>query len=540
MLKLHFSRRLSVVNALVALWITVLGNTTFFHHLSAQTPYNGFAAGLFLFTSGVLIWAYLTTFLQLITWGFLARPVLTFILLASALTAYFVDTFGVGIDSGQIQNMMETDIKEVRDLLSLRFFAYVLVLAGLPIAWLWWRPLMPESWSERLQLRFAALAICSLLVGGAAFAYYVDYASIFREHRGLRLTINPQNSIGSLISYTNKHFQIDKQPLQPYGTDAKRLGSNPAGTKPTLMILVVGETARAQSFGLNGYSRDTTPELAKRGVINFPQVSSCGTATAVSLPCMFSGMTRSDYDAKLAKHREGLLDIVQRAGYSVTWMDNNSGCKGACARVENVPLSSAQRDTWCQDGECQDDLLVNTLVEYLKTAPVKDRLIVLHQAGSHGPAYYRRYPKAFEHYTPACNTNALQSCTQQAVINSYDNTIAYTDYILARVIDVMKGEAGQYKTAFWYVSDHGESTGEKGLYLHGAPYLFAPTQQTHVPMVAWFSPDFLRQLPAQGRCISQGDKATLSHDNLFHTTLGLLGVGTSVYNKKLDIVSACL
>lgn len=542
MLKLIFSRYPSILNVWVALWITALANVTFFRDISALTPYSGPAAWLFLSTTGFLLWAYISLFLQLTTWSLLARPFLTLVLLASALTAFFVDNFGVGIDSGQIQNMMETDVKEVRDLISLRLFVYVLVIAGLPIIALWWQPLRPQRWTQTLKFRTIAIVLSTLVMAGAAFAYYVDYASIFREHRALRLTIVPHNSIGGLLSYYKKHGGQSNLPLQAYGTDAKRLpsASGQVHTKPTLMILVVGETARAKSFGLNGYSRDTTPELAKRGVTNYPQVSSCGTATAVSLPCMFSGFTRSDYDAKVAAHREGLLDIVQRAGYQVTWIDNNSGCKGACARVENVPLSTANHATWCQDGECQDDLLVNTLVEYLSKAAVKDRLIVLHQAGSHGPAYYRRYPKAFQRYTPTCNTNALQSCAQQAVINSYDNTIVYTDAILARVIDTLRAQSGHYKTAFWYVSDHGESTGEKGLYLHGAPYLFAPSEQTHVPMVSWISPELARQLPAMGQCPERVKGTVLSHDNLFHTVLGLLGIQTSVYDKQLDIVAQCL
>ena len=191
--------------------------------------------------------------------------------------------------------------------------------------------------------------------------------------------------------------------------------------------------------------------------------------------------------------------------------------------------------TWCIDGECQDDLLLETFNDYVKNAPVADRVIVLHHAGSHGPAYYRRYPKAFEKFTPVCNTNAIQGCSQQALINTYDNTILYTDYIVAQTIDTLIKDAKDYQTALWYVSDHGESTGERGLYLHGTPYMFAPSQQTHIPMFAWFSPNFAFTHAQAQQCLKQKQSVPVAHDNLFHTMLGLLGVSTSVYERDLDL-----
>lgn len=530
-------RSLVVVNALVALWIVLTGNLTFLQKLAGLTPFQGLRADLFMASAVIFLWAYINFALQWLTWGRLARPLLTFILLASAMTAFFVDTYGVGIDGGQIQNMMETDVREVMDLVSWRMFGYAVLFAGLPIAWLWWRPLAREALWPRQRGRLLSSLVSLLLVGAVAAGFFADYASIFRNHREVRLFINPQNYIAGLRSHFRHITPARDLPLVAYGTDAHRLQDTATGAKPVLMVLVVGETARGESFGLNGYSRDTTPELARRQVLNFTQVSSCGTATAVSLPCMFSGFTRQDYDPGLASHREGLLDILQRAGYQVTWLDNNSGCKGACARVSQAPLLASRQSAWCKDGECQDDLLADSLEDLLRKAPARDQVIVLHQVGSHGPAYYKRYPDAFRRYQPTCDSNELQSCEREAVINSYDNTIAYTDHVLARVIDILKGEEGRYRTAFWYVSDHGESTGEKGLYLHGAPYMFAPSQQTHVPMVAWMSPAFAADQHLD--CMVRREHAELSHDNLFHTMLGLLKVRTSVYRPELDISASC-
>jgi len=528
-------RTLLATNALIALWLTLLANTSFLSKIAALTPYHDWRFPAFMAAMIVLLAAYINLFLTLITWGRLARPVLTFILLASALTAYFVDTFGVGIDVGQIQNMMETDFQESWDLATWNMLGYELVIAGLPLLWLWRKPLTPERFLRRQRNRLIGGLGSLALVALVAACFYADLASIFREHRPIRFTIVPHNYVTGLRAYFKESQTHANTPLQTYGEDAKRL---PRTGKPTLLVMIVGETARAESFGLQGYARNTTPELAKLPITYYSNVSSCGTATAVSLPCLFSGFTRQEYDAQVARHREGLLDILQRGGYAVSWLDNNSGCKGACDRVQKVPLLESRKAAWCAKGECRDDLLIESFARHLADEPVKDRVIVLHQEGSHGPAYYLRYPKAFERFTPACNSNALQSCTQQQVINTYDNTIAYTDHIIASAIKTLANDP-RYNSALLYVSDHGESTGERGLYLHGAPYLFAPSQQTHVPMLTWVSPDFAASEPARAACLRKRHADALSHDNVFHSMLGLAGVKTAVLNPALDMSAGC-
>jgi lipid A ethanolaminephosphotransferase len=353
--------------------------------------------------------------------------------------------------------------------------------------------------------------------------------------------VTPHNSIGGLVRYWNRHAKLKPLPLVMYGIDAHRTAqAPPPHALPTLMVLVVGETARAESFGLGGYARNTTPALAARHVTYFSQTSSCGTATAVSVPCMFSGMTRHKYDADLAKHREGLLDVLKRAGYAVTWIDNNSGCKGACDRVDNLAPLASKRAQWCEGNECLDGLLDDSIADFLAHAPVQDRVIVLHQAGSHGPAYYKRYAPAFKRFSPTCDTNAIQGCPRAALINTYDNSIAYTDHILASLIDQLQGQSSRYQSMMWYVSDHGESTGEHGLYLHGAPYLFAPSQQTHVPMLTWLSAQFQASHPKLLGCLNAEKDQTTSQDNLFHTLLGLLSVESQVKDPALDLSAGCM
>jgi lipid A ethanolaminephosphotransferase len=222
----------------------------------------------------------------------------------------------------------------------------------------------------------------------------------------------------------------------------------------------------------------------------------------------------------------------------VLWKDNNSGCKGTCNRVPSEDVSQKKDPRWCRNGECFDEIMLEGLDQQLAHHK-GDLLLVLHQKGSHGPAYYLRYPDEFAHFTPVCQTNKLQDCSRETITNAYDNTILYTDHVLARVIELLKQQQDHYNTALWYMSDHGESLGENNLYLHGAPYSFAPETQTHVPMVQWISDGFAARSKLDLNCLRQVANRPVSHDNLFHSMLGILDIQTSAYQPELDLFKAC-
>jgi lipid A ethanolaminephosphotransferase len=263
---------------------------------------------------------------------------------------------------------------------------------------------------------------------------------------------------------------------------------------------------------------------------------------------MFSHLGREAYEAREGES-ENLLDLLHRAGLAVLWLDNQSGCKGLCARTpqahvrEPGPAEPPRPAGLCEGGECFDEALLHGLDERLAALPAERRargvVLVLHQMGSHGPAYWKRSPAAFKRFTPECTTNALQQCSAEGLNNAYDNSIAYTDHLLGRAIDWLARPAlrATHEPALLYVSDHGESLGEKGLYLHGMPWALAPRVQTHVPMVVW--------APAEGpggglmRCLAGRRAQPVSHDHLFHTVLGLTGVRASEYREGLDLTAKC-
>ncbi len=534
-MKLRFSIGAIPLSLLAALFFVVTGNQQFWSQsFGFFSPFNSQNL-LMLFSLFSVTLSLMFFLLSLIAIPYLFRPVLTLVLLGNASAAYFMNGYGILIDRDMLQNVFETNPAEALELINLKLICYLLLLGVLPSLLLWRTQIRYGQWRSLLGRKLGVMALALAVIAANAWLFYQDYASFFRNKGEVRRLFTPANFIYGTGDYIHHHWFLKPTKLEPVGLDAKRVGAPPQN-KPTLMVIVVGETARAANFGLDGYARQTTPQLAKLDVINYPQATSCGTSTAISVPCMFSPMARQEY--KSSQHKESLLDVVQRVGIPVLWKDNNSGCKGACDRVQYEDLSQQTDPRWCRDGECFDEIMLEGLGQQL-TNHKGDLLLVLHQKGSHGPAYYQRYPQEFAKFTPVCQTNKLQECSQEAIANAYDNTILYTDHFLARVIDQLKRQQSHYNTAMWYMSDHGESLGENNLYLHGAPYAFAPETQTHIPMVQWISDGFAARSKLDLNCLRQRAQQPTSHDNLFHSVLGILDIQTSVYQPDLDLFKSC-
>ena len=384
-----------------------------------------------------------------------------------------------------------------------------------------------------------AVAGCTLLLGGVALANYQGLASLLRNHHELRLLVTPSNLVGATSGYLREQLASAKQPFQQIAGDAVRQGKVASLARKSLTVLVIGESARADNFGLLGYPRNTTPELSREDdLISFSNVYSCGTETAVSVPCMLSNMGRDGYKSAIAKNQDSLLDVLQRAGLAVLWRDNQAGCKGTCDRVALEDLSQGHDPALCNSEECFDEILLSNLQAYIDNLQ-QDSVLVLHQMGSHGPEYFKRVPEAFKKFTPVCTSNALNECSQAEIVNAYDNTILYTDHVLASLIDLLRKNQAQLDSGVLYIADHGESLGEYNLFLHGTPYPLAPQQQKHVGMFAWFSKGYQQIAGFDSQCLRASSDQPLSHDNLFHSMLGLLQVQTRAYHAELDLFADC-
>ena len=519
-------------------FLLVFCNVPFWNRLLAVHAWSG-ANSLALVAVFTLLLALFNLLLTLLAWPFVLRPVLTLLLLATSFVTYFMNQYGAMIDVGMVRNALETDYAETRDLLTWKMAVYVSLLGILP-AWLLWR--VPIRWrcpQRELLSKLIVLVVSFAVVALVALVYFQTFASIVRNHRELRFLLTPMNYIQATSSLLKRQNSKQAVALTPIGEDAKLGALWQQRSRKSLTVLVVGETARADHFSLNGYGRETNPQLAKEtGLISMGNVWSCGTETAVSVPCMFSGMGRENFSREKAQQRENMLDVLQRAGLAVSWRDNQSGCKGVCDRVANENLRDATLPEVCGADGCFDDILLSGLSAQLDKLE-RDSVLVLHMMGSHGPAYYKRYPNRFEVFVPACQSSQLDRCSQQEIVNAFDNTLRYTDSVLANLIQMLRAKADRIDSAMIYLSDHGESLGERNLYLHGTPYLIAPDAQKRVPMLMWFSDGYQKDFGIDTACLARNQNKPYSHDNLFHSMLGLLDVRTREYDAALDIFREC-
>lgn len=450
---------------------------------------------------------------------YLTKILSIFFILSSCISLYFITFYGILIDSDMIQNVVQTDVKEVKDLLSWRLVLSVIIVLLFCIFILKIRieNNVEQDFFKRIRVR-----ILSAFLGCFIFLIFFmplskTFIPFFRTYNEIRMYNVPFYPIYAVYRYYVR-FLKPKPEFKTIGDDAFKEDN----TTKKLLVLVVGETARAANYSLGEYAKnDTNFYTNKNNVVFFDNFSSCGTATAVSLPCMFSLSKRQNYSS--SEYQENVMDILQKTGVKASWIDNNSGkCKGVCDRLSDKQQLSSD---W-------DENLLPSLKERLGNLDTQN-IIVLHLQGSHGPAYYKRYPSEFKKFTPTCDTNELSKCASEALINTYDNTLLYTDYLLSEIIELLK-EKKDYESSLLYLSDHGESLGENGIYLHGMPYAIAPRHQTHIPVIFWSSDENLMTIAQNHKSLN------LSQDNLFSTLLGYFNIQTAVYEPSYDILNQAL
>ncbi|KAJ95492.1 phosphoethanolamine transferase EptA [Raoultella planticola] len=522
-----------------ALYVGLLLNLAFYRQVFTLLPVNSLHNWLVFLSMPVVAFSVMNILTTLASFLKLDRLVISLFILLSASAQYFIWTFGVVIDRAMITNILDTTPAESFALMSGKMVLTLGLSGVLMVAFAWWIKISKAKTVWRsIAVRLLNILVSALLIVLVAALFYKDYASVFRNNKELVKSLSPSNSIVAINSWY-AHNKMDNLPLVKIGEDAVQKPEMHSGPRKNLTILVLGETSRAQNFSLGGYERETNPRLKQDDVIYFANTTSCGTATAVSVPCMFSNMPRAHYDEELAHHQEGVLDILQRAGIRVLWNDNDGGCKGACDRVPHQNVTDLNLTGQCIEGECYDEVLFHNLESYIDNLQ-QDGIIVLHTIGSHGPTYYNRYPAEFRKFTPTCDTNEIQSCSQQQLTNTYDNTILYIDYVVDKAIKLLQSKQDKFTTSLVYLSDHGESLGEDGVYLHGLPWSIAPETQKHVPMLLWLSQDYQQRYGVSSQCLQQRAKtAPYSQDNLFSTLLGLLGVDTHEYQATDDILTPC-
>lgn len=520
--------RVDTIILFCAALLTLFYNHAFFDNILLEySPSNG--NFLFVLSLGVFLFALTALLLGVLCNCVTLKPVLMVVFPVAALAGHFMNRYNIVVDTTMLGNVIATDMREASDLLSPQLFITFILFALLPM-WL-----VSRIKIRRLSFRHALFKKLKLIIGSLALIAVLvllqgpSYAGFFREHKSLRYYANPVTALYSLGKYASE-FSVADQPGErtPIGTDANIPATD---FDRELIVLVLGETARADHFSLQGYTRRTNPMLENNDVIYFPNMTSCATSTAVSLPCMFSLTAARDFELDEAGSVENLLDVLKHAEVDILWRDNNSDSKGVAVDIPQEDFRDPDINPVC-DIECRDIGMLAGLDDWIESTGDGDVVIVLHQMGNHGPAYYKRYPQEFEKFTPVCKTTALEDCTPEEITNAYDNAIVYTDYFLSQVIEFLGHYDEEFETAMFYVSDHGESLGEHGLYLHGLPNFMAPEEQRHVPGLMWFGKNYHID---RDEVFDRSHNAW-SHDNYFHTVLGLMDIETAVYDPGLDII----
>jgi lipid A ethanolaminephosphotransferase len=523
----------TTVSLSVALFIALVDNRLFWRSFTTRLGLDTWGHWTFVVTVAVVFVLLLNLLISPFAFRPVFKPVLIILLLIAAAIGYFSDTFGVVIDKSMIHNVLETNVNEASELVTWSLFNHLLRFGAIPAALVALTRIRIRSRKRELLTRSGVVLGSLVLLLGVGMTHYKQFVLFGRENRDLRVYLNPSYPVYSLQEVIRKkYFAWADGPLRVVAPDAVRGQEGPR----TVVVLALGETARAREFSFNGYERDTNPQLAARGVINFAQVQACGTSTAESLPCIFSSLERVNYSRDKAARQENLLDILQRVGVTVLWRDNNSGSKGVADRIAYEDLSRQTDAELCGGDNCFDEILLRDLDRRLAET-TGDMLIVLHMKGSHGPSYYKRSPAGFKVFSPECTLDNIQECPQQTIVNAYDNTIVYTDHVLAKLIDLLRSQ--NFATAMLYVSDHGESLGEGGIYLHGLPYALAPAEQKQVPMMFWASDNFITQKSLDIDALKALREAPYSHDVIFHSIFRLFDIDSEIYRQDLDIFSAC-
>jgi len=433
--------------------------------------------------------------------------------LFNAVALYFIQTYNVILGRAMMGNVFNTRYSEASAYYDPKLLAYLLLLGVIPALIIYKTELKPAK-----RLRLALLGVASLLLS-ILILYLNSFSWLWLDKHAKYLgglSMPWSYSINALRYEIKKQKKSQRQKRLPDGkfTDNQK----------RVVVLVIGESARADHFSLYGYPKPTSPELEKADIIALPNTDAAATYTTASVAAILShkGSTSDNY--------EPLTSYLHRMGAYVEWRTNNWG--EPKQEVDRY-FKSSDLNKECQGSACKYDMMLLTnLEETILQNPKKKILIVLHTAGSHGPSYNQKYPPEFEYFKPVCTTVDLKQCSKEALFNAYDNTIRYTDYFLAQTIK--KLEQLHLPAIMLYISDHGESLGEYNLYLHGTPYAIAPDCQKRVPFILWESKTFLEERGYQKPYAKK--EARYGHHMVFHTILDALSLDSPLYKPEWDLL----
>lgn len=466
---------------------------SFYKTLAPHSIQNYF----FLFSIGIIGLIGIFIFFTMI-WH---RWIAYIFLIINSVIFYFTYSYNVLIDTQMLANFASTDAHEVQDLLSFKMLFFILSFGIAPSILLHFVNVIKSSFKKKI----IYIMVCLLIALTLFLVNFINSAGFFRVNRNFGYMFSPFN-------YLYATFELVMQnTFKAKSRSYLEIADLTIDANQNLnLVLIVGETARRKNFSLYGYERNTNPELAKISNLHIIQNTiSCGTSTKISVPCIF----------QIEQKYQNILIALQKAGAKIKWYENNfGGCYGMCAAIPTFISDHSK----C-DGSCPDGVIFEEFFKDLKQANSGVNIFVLHQNGSHGPLYYKRYPTDFAHFTPECTSPNVSDCSLKELVNAYDNSILYTDFLISSTIQELQKQ--KINSTMIYISDHGESLGENGIFLHGFPYKLAPKEQIEIPYLIWSSSKIKIKL-----------KTEYSHQTVAHSILHLLKAKSEIYNEKENIL----
>ncbi len=496
---IHFALILSVLNFLFF-------HLPFFKFVFQNIDYRSFN-GVLLVISLVILMVIANAFafyLFLYISRYLGKFLLVITFIISSISMYFINSYSVIIDESMIGNVLNTNYSESSSFFSFKLVLYVLFFGILPSIYIIRAKIIRVTFKKFITTISLTLVFMLVMV----FANASNWLWIDKNSKTLGGLAMPWSySVNLSLYYIHQNQRNATETLLPNAT----IKDN----QKSVIVLVIGESARKQNFSLYGYPKNTNPLLSKISNVYHFDATSCATYTTAGVKGILSYQNSDELT-------EILPNYLHRNDVEVIWRTSNTG--EPPIHIKNYENRETLMPNCKGDGCNYDEILLSGLKEEILASKKNKILVVLHTSTSHGPTYSKKYPAQFEVFKPVCNSVELGKCSQTELINAYDNTIVYTDYILAKLIGDLQ-QLNDYHSAMIFVSDHGESLGEKNLYMHGLPLSIAPKEQFEIPFIVWTSENSKQMKP----------NTILTQFNVFHSVLNFLNIQSPIYDEKMNI-----
>ena len=505
-------------SCIVSIWTLLVYNIPFFNYVSDNTN-ESVGGRIFLLASVVVIMLvlnFMMTYLVMFLMRFVGRILLAILSIINATAVYFIFTYSVIIDATTIENVFNTRYSEASGFFSLPLWLFIIAFGLLPAIWCLLQP-VDYGKAKKLGVCCGSSLVIILAVASMNISQTLWISQHDTELGGLLQPWSYIVNTGRVISFSQEE-QAEEIKL-PDGTIADN--------EKAVVVLVIGESSRKANFQLYGYQRNTNPLLSKQEGLKVYEATSCATYTTAGTKAILEPQDSGDL-------YELLPNYAFRTGVDVSWRSSNWG--EPPIHIDEYLTNEELGEKYPDENIYNDAILLKGLRERIESSPKNKVLIVLHTSTSHGPKYADKYPKEFEVYKPVAKNVEEGQKNVGLLINAYDNTILYTDFLVDSLINMLRSMT-DWNSAMIFISDHGESLGENKMFMHGLPMKLAPKVQYEIPFLVWTSDHFRDYKPiSTEKDAPEGQlPAVLDQHYVFHSVLNLLSIQSPAYNKDYDI-----